>query len=81
MRANQHQPIEKADLLDKLNTYVPNYQKNTSITSLILPHLHTAMINAERLEQDHIRKKVDLYSRESNPFTNVFKLVDIIVNN
>ncbi|MGZ4111046.1 MAG: RloB family protein [Tumebacillaceae bacterium] len=60
---------------------LPNYQKNRSVFhALDGERQQMAITRAERLNKHHEVEKRNLYSRSSNPSTQIFKLVRLINN-
>ena len=55
--------------------YIPNYQKNQSYFDQLKPHLSKAIKNAQKLNGFHEGNQTLLFSTESNPSTQVFRLV------
>jgi hypothetical protein len=61
-----------------LREYVPNYRKNYQIYNEIINFLDDAIIRAKRLNVIHLSQSYELYSRDSNPSSQVFKLIEYI---
>ncbi len=60
--------------------YIPDYQKNQSYFNRLKLHLSRAIENAQKLNSFHEKNLTPLFSTESNPSTQVFKLVQHIIN-
>lgn len=69
------------DAIDNLKKYLPAYSKNEDIFSEIVDKRQDAISHAKKLNKIHQdQRNNDLYSPESNPSTQVFKLVEYILN-
>lgn len=64
----------------ELKTFIRDYEKNKKINHLLKDKLSSAIDHAKKLNQIHQKKKIELISRESNPSTQVFELVEFIQN-
>jgi len=71
--------ISNYDLIHKLREHIPNYSKNENYFSQLLEKRQDAINHAKRLNQLHERNHVELLSTNSNPSTQVFKLVEYIL--
>jgi len=70
-------PRDKA--FDELKKYIPNYDKNyPEIYSVLKDKLPKAIKNAKKLNKIHEKNNIKLISVESNPSSQVFKLVEFI---
>ncbi|UCH94415.1 MAG: RloB domain-containing protein [Candidatus Aminicenantes bacterium] len=58
--------------------YIPNYQKNQFYFDQLKPHLSKAVENAQRLNRFHEGNQTPLFSTESNPSTQVFRLAAVL---
>lgn len=70
--------LTRFDALKKLREFLPRYEKNEPIFSQLSNKLPVAIKNAKKLNKIHIGKDIDLYSRESNPSSQVFQLIEFI---
>jgi len=70
--------ISRQDTVKELKTFIKDYEKNEKINHLLKDKLFTAISSAEKLNEIHQKKGVELISRDSNPSTQVFKLVKFI---
>lgn len=69
------------DAVDNLKKYVKDYSKNEDIFYEIVDKRDTAISHAKKLNDIHrSQRNNELYSPESNPSTQVFKLVEYILN-
>lgn len=71
--------ISNQDLINKIKQHIPNYQKNKDYFSDILAKRTDAIKFAKRLNKKHEDEGTDLLSTNSNPSTQVFKLVEYIM--
>lgn len=71
--------ISNHDLIHKLRDHIPGYSKNENYFSQLLEKRQDAINHAKRLNQLHERNHVELLSTNSNPSTQVFKLVEYIL--
>lgn len=70
---------EQRDIINKINGLITDYKKNDpDLYSKTKNKIQDAVTNAERIKNEHTRKKTIIISRESNPLTLVFELVKII---
>ena len=70
---------DKDGLNYKLNTFLKKYDK----TDLFLyektkEKIKKAIIHAKKIEQKHISNNIEIISRESNPSTNIYKIIEIL---
>ena len=63
---------------EKLAEYIPGYEKNMDIFYLVEDLVNDAIANARRLNSTHNQDGTDLFSRESNPSSQVYRLVEEI---
>ncbi len=70
--------ISREDASTELKTFIEGYEKNKSINHLLKGNLSTAIDNARGLNRKHEGDNISLICRESNPSTQVFKLVEFI---
>jgi len=70
--------ISNKELLNKLNTRIPNYDKAKGYFDILLPNIDTAILNAKALEGLHNRNNISLLSANSNPYTGVYKLIQSV---
>lgn len=71
--------ISNNDLMHKIKEHIPNYSKNKCCFDQLLEKRQDAINNAKRLNQLHERNNVELLSTNSNPSTQVFRLVEYIL--
>lgn len=70
--------ISREEALQELKKFIKYYDKGKNISPLLAEKTPIAITNAKRLNQIHYKNKVSLIGRESNPSTQVFKLVEFI---
>lgn len=68
------------DLIRSLKRYLPEYNKGKSSFELLYPLTQDAVNNCIRLDEHHKANDPEGLSEFSNPQTDVYKLVDIILN-
>ncbi len=68
------------DTIDVLKGYVPDYSKDEDIFYEILDEREKAISHAKKLNEIHQERNNELYSPGSNPSTQVFKLVEYILD-
>jgi len=74
----QH-PLTNPELLSKLKSKIPDYDKRKDYFDKLLAKRDTALKNSRELEAIHVAKKVNLMSRDSNPYTSVHALVEYLL--
>ena len=67
--------IDRKDVVYELKKFIKHYDKNTQVFDILKDKLDVAMKNAEHLNSLYEKNKTELYSRGSNPSSQVFKLV------
>lgn len=70
--------LTNAELSQKLQRHLPRYNKSTCVFDDIMEHRPKAIKHAEQLNHHHMSLLRDLTRRESNPSTQVFRLVQHI---
>ena len=70
--------LTRQNTLKRLERYIPDYKKNKNVNSILRDRLGNAVENAKKLNILHKKYNISLFSRESNPSTQVFKLVAFI---
>jgi len=68
------------DAITELKDHLPDYSKNQDVFYEIVDRREKAISHAKKLNEIHNKRDNDLYSPESNPSTQVFKLVGYILN-
>lgn len=66
-------------LIHQLKKHIPRYEKSAEVYSQILPHIDDAIIEAKRLNKWHLNNGTELFSRNSNPSTQVFEIIEYIM--
>lgn len=70
--------ITNIALITKLRNHLPNYNKSTDYFDDLLPNREEANKRAKRLNDFHERNSTELNSTQSNPSTQVYKIVEEI---
>ena len=70
--------INNPDLVKKLENYIPNYEKNKCYYHKVLNRQVDAINNAKALESMHTDNNIDLFSRKSNPSTQIYEIIEKI---
>ncbi len=68
------------DAINEIRNYLPDYSKNEDVFYEIADNREDAMSHAKKLNEIHQKRNNELYSPESNPSTQVFELVEYILN-
>ena len=68
--------LERWDAIYKLKKYIPNYEKSKDVFDLLSDKRSEAIANSKLLNKNHKKNKMDLFSVESNPSTQVHTLVE-----
>jgi hypothetical protein len=71
--------IDTRDTIERLEQYIPGYQKNMEVYDQLEPTRDNAMHRSKDLNRTHSSNGVTLLSAQSNPSTQVFKIVDRII--
>lgn len=71
--------VSNQDLINKLNQHIPNYEKNKNYYSELLAKRSDAIKLSKKLNKKHADEGTELLSINSNPSTQVFKLVEYIM--
>ncbi len=69
-----------SNTITNLKKYIENYSKTDDIFDKLIDHRQTAISHAKKLNEIHERRGNELYSHESNPSTQVFRLVEYILD-
>ena len=72
--------MDNKEVYKVLKNYCSKYTKNYNIFSDIFPNVNKAIKNAKRLEQEHIRNGCKIGNVEANPNTEVYKIVECLMN-
>lgn len=73
--------LERSEVIEKLKKHIPNYSKNTDIFDNLLNERSVAINNAKKLNKLHGKNNIELISVESNPSTQVYRIVEEILKN
>ena len=71
--------LSNPELIQKLKKHIPNYRKDEEYYDELLSKRDDAIKNAKKLNGVHHKMGVDLNSINSNPSTQVFKIVEDIL--
>lgn len=69
-----------AEVIRELKKYIPNYNKNTSNYDELFPLTKDAIKNCKRLEDHHQKNNYGTTSEYSNPHTDVYKLIELLLS-
>ena len=69
------------EVIDELKKYIPNYKKNRCDFNILGPLLYIAIKNAKQLQTKVAETNKNKESIINNPNTDIFKLVEIILEN
>ena len=69
-----------SDAISELRAFIPGYEKSNDVFSQIQIKTNDAIKNAKRLEQYHQQEGRKIQTVESNPSTEVYKIVEFITN-
>lgn len=72
--------LNNDELKEKLEKYIPNYDKSKDYFELLESKRISAISRAKRLNQMHEKNGVDLKSINSNPSTQVFKIIEELLS-
>lgn len=71
--------IDRNEVLEELRrAYLPDYEKEKNYNAILFPFTEKASERAQRLNEFHIEHGNDLDGRNSNPSTQVFRLIHSI---
>ena len=68
--------VDNNAVINKLKKYYPKYKKNCNIYVEIGNNVDKAIMNAKKLEKFQIDNNKKLQSVESNPYTEVYKIIE-----
>jgi len=71
-------PLNQHDALVQLKAHIRSYTKGKDVNEDLKSNLSAAIRRAKSLNQKYEREEIELYSRESNPSTQVFRLIEFI---
>ena len=71
--------LERSEVIDKLKEYIPKYDKTLDVYDLLLNNRSIAIDNAKKLNGLHKKGEIKLISVESNPSTQVYRIVEEIL--
>ena len=73
-------PQTNDDANKEMEKWYPGYEKKKNIFSEIQSNTQQAIANAKKLERHHLEDGKKIQSMESNPSTEVYKVVEYILN-
>ena len=72
-------PVNNNEVIERLKKYYPKYEKNCNIYSSINDKLNKAISNAKKLEKYQLENKRQLQMVETNPYTEMYKIVEELI--
>ncbi len=72
--------MNNKDVIDRLKNYYPKYDKNVNIYDDINDSVNVAIKRAKRLEKYHIDNKKKIGTTDANPSTEVYKIIENLLN-
>lgn len=66
------------ELIRKLKKYIPNYEKSSDVSRILVPLTEKALANSEKIKNLHKRNNVPWPSAECNPMTDMGKVISEI---
>lgn len=72
--------LTNAELNEKLKSWIPKYSKSENYFEKLKSKRENAISNAKKLNAYHEKKGTDLKSIDSNPSTQVFKIVEELLS-
>ena len=69
------------DVIRKLKEHYPKYTKSSNIYPDILPNMDSAIESAKRLEKHQIQGNRKIGTVEANPNTEIYKIVEYLLQN
>ncbi len=72
--------LNNDELKEKLERHIPNYDKSKNYFELLESKRESAINRAKRLNEMHEKNGTDLKSIDSNPSTQVFKIVEELLS-
>jgi hypothetical protein len=78
--ADVFSPHSRQEIIEKLKKFVPDYEKNKTMNSLLQDKQSDAIKRAKNLNGMHQKNGKNLVSRDSNPSTQVFEIIEHISN-
>ena len=74
----QRSELTTQEAIAKLKEFIPDYTKNMLVYGFLKDKLETAIERAKSLNALHEENGIDHYTRESNPSSQVFRLIEFI---
>lgn len=65
--------------IKKLETYLPDYQKNKEYSKIFVERISIAVLNSKKIKK-HQEETSDVKIWEYNPYTNLYELVEELMN-
>lgn len=72
--------INSEDVIERLKKHYPKYEKNCNIYPDIKDKIKEAITNSKRLEIYHQKNNKILQTVEANPYTEMYKIVEELIN-
>lgn len=73
--------IDNDSAIKRLKCYFPKYEKNFNIFPHIIEYLPLALDRAKKLEKYQLSNKRKIGTVEANPCTEIYKLVEVLLEN
>lgn len=70
--------LQNDGLIGLLKRKIPDYSKNSDCYQILCPLTDAAIKNSKKLEQLHLDNGTELNSTQSNPSTQVYKIIEVI---
>lgn len=71
--------ISGTDVINKLKKYYPKYEKSCNIYPELKDKIFNAIENSKKLENYHLENKKTLQMVETNPYTEIYKIVEELI--
>lgn len=72
--------LSRSEVMERLKVYIKNYDKSEDVYDLVKKERPVAIENAKNLNKKHNKSGTELISIESNPSTQIFAIVEEILN-
>lgn len=68
------------NLINDLKKLIPNYQKNMDVYPILCDKTNIAIKNAIKMEEYHKKFNIGIYDMNANPSTQVYKIVENLID-
>lgn len=72
--------LSRSEVMDRLKAYIKDYDKSEDVYDLLKEERPIAIENAKNLNKKHEKNGTELMSVESNPSTQIYAIVEEILN-